>query len=276
MTGDERHFTSAAVSHSKVIGDAAESGRPIFRDAQDSEVTRTVRFSIATLISDRWQIGASIPIVDRSVSSGDTLNRASRLGDASLSLAFESIPETTYSEWKPRGFTFLGLTAPTGTSVYDGGLSDSSEITGGGFYVASIGQILVKRWTEWDLTAAPTIEFPFARSFGSSGPNTVHVHPGIRTALSLEGGFSPGSQAWRGGLGVSPQWSAPLHAESQRDGTSSSSSRLVWPVQASLSYAFPSEWSLRLAYVDETLIGPVRNSTLSRTFTLSGAFRVLR
>ena len=49
---------------------------------------------------------------------------------------------------------------------------------------------------------------------------------------------------------------------------------LVWPVQLQATWFKDGNTTVTFSYADETLIGPVRNTTLSRSATVSFGYRL--
>ena len=68
-----------------------------------TDLTQQYRLDGATLISDRWQAGASVAMVGRSVGSQDSPETSLGLGDTRLSFGYEFLPNWNYSSWKPQG-----------------------------------------------------------------------------------------------------------------------------------------------------------------------------
>lgn len=274
ISGDDASQLSFAVARGTVIGDAPLEGTPIFRNGASSEVSESYLLSGATLVSDRWQIGASLPLVGHGISSASgSGNHSTGLGDIRANVAYEFWPEWTYSEWEPRGFSFLQLTLPTGASVYDaqsagaaGAVDSLSSGFGKGFYSLGAGAMLVKHWSAWDAYAIPEIHRSFGRHFGSNLTFT-EVGAGWGGSLSVGVGVSPGAGNFRIGLRIQPQYDSPKDAKTEAS-TSRTGYQVVWNTALEASYLVAAAWTLNATYTDQTLLGPAVNTSLSRTFAL--------
>jgi hypothetical protein len=153
ITGDEKTLINASVTYGDVIGDAPAVGKgiPVFRDAiSKREIRKTMNLGVATLISDRWQIGASIPVIQNEISNASDQEINTQLGDVSLTLGFEALPEWEYSLWKPRIYTFAQWVAPTGRSMENSQTRFATDVSGVGYYQLHLGAVAIKRWSDWD------------------------------------------------------------------------------------------------------------------------------
>lgn len=268
ITGDDRAQVSASLSHGNVIGDAPPQGIPVFRAASDSERVQILRFDAAYLVEERLQVGMGLPIVRRSRNfSEKDGSSATGLGDLGASAAYEFLPQWTYSAWKPRGFVFTQITVPTGPSIYDASQSHLVDARGRGYWSAAAGVAFVKSWGNWDALASIEGHRSFSRTVSSSDGQSISLHPGWGASALLGGGFSPGGGDLRLGLSLSPVHEGAIDVEGGV--TSRSEAQLVWNTSAQVGYLLSPEWSSSLAYTDQTLLGPARNVSLSRTVMLS-------
>lgn len=280
ISGDDRAQMSLFASRSTVIGDAPSAGIPVFRGASDSETTQTLRLDGAFLLSDRFQMGASVPLVVRGIDRpalATTLKTdggvgATGLGDLRVNFSYEALPEWGYSVWKPKGYVFLQLTLPTGRSIYEATGPGEVDAIGRGFYTIGMGSLLVKRWSHWDAFAIPEVHYSLERTFldvGSSvGSDSMTVAPGWGTSLAFGVGYSPSSSPMRFGMSLQPIYSQPKRVIFS-GGESLASYQLTWDASFDVTYLVSSEWSVNANYSDQTLLGPAINSTLSRTVALS-------
>lgn len=265
LTGDERLLLGASFSREVVVGDAPENGSLLLRARNDEEVTSTLRLDAAVLLEDRWQAGAIIPLMQRSISRAGLQDDATMIGDLRLNVAYEAIPEWEYSTWKPKGFVFTQLTLPTGRSIHESRTYSAVDVAGTGFVSLSFGALLVKRWSTWDVFLLPEVRYSFEREFRSQD-DSFSISPGWGAAVAIGAGWNSG--AWRTGLRLHPSYAQAattrwVNAESR------SAHRLSWNTSADLSFMFDEDWTLAANYTDQTLLGPTVNSTLSRSFTLS-------
>jgi hypothetical protein len=271
ISGDERAQLGAAVSEGHVIGDAPDSGPAVFRSNEESEVTRTYRLDGAFLVNDRIQIGTSLPLVQRSLREGATESSASNLGDVKVSSAYEVLPEWSYSSWKPRGYLYTQITAPTGHSLYEETNGNLSRTTGRGFWALAVGGVFLKSKKTFDLVLIPEVHRSFSRTFAGQNGDQVEVTEGFGGSLLFGGGLHFGD--FRVGARFQP-----VVSQGKSIAFLSSEARSQSGPQASidagidLTYNLNEDHSLTFSYTDQTLFGPAQNSTLSRV----GAVQLLK
>jgi hypothetical protein len=273
ITGDDRAQFAASYAYGTVIGDAPADGLPVFRTASDSETTSVFRLDGALLLSDRWQAGLGLPFFSRSLARAGTEASANRMGDVEADVAYEVLPEWSYSKWRPRGHLFFGGAIPTGRSIYESELPGLVDATGKGFYRLQFGGVLTKRWTLWDVSLVAELHRSIPRTFAATpaSPDSTRVDPGTGGSISVAGGVSPGGGNLRVGLRVQPNWNS---GKSVRAGESRRDSSRTQTVDTALEMTYLAAeenggtWTVFGSYTDQTLLGPARNATLSRTFAM--------
>ncbi|MGE0615053.1 MAG: serine protease spb1 [Bacteriovoracia bacterium] len=267
ITGDDQAQLSFSVSRASVIGDAPAAGLPVFRSSRDAETTETLKLDGAWMLSERWQAGASLPVLWRARETTTSSARSQGLGDVSVSAAYEFLPERTYSVWRPRGFFFLQSTLPTSPSIHDAVAPYLVDARGRGFFSVAGGAAFVKVLGNWDLLLTAELHRAFARTFQDADGSITRFFPGWGGSALLGAGWSPGGGAFRLGLSFAPVFEGAITSEGGVNTTSSS--QLVWNSSAQFAYAFDEAWATNVAYTDQTLLGPARNVSLSRTVIFS-------
>ena len=260
ITGDERTMINASVAYGDVIGDAPAAGKgiPVFRDALSKrEIRKTMNLGVATLISDRWQMGASIPVVQNEISTTSYQEINTQLGDVSATIGFEALPEWEYSLWTPRIYTFVQWVAPTGRSMGDSQTRLATDVSGVGYHQLHLGAVVIKRWSDWD--ANVVLKTGRDLNFGANLLNS-----------SLGAGYSF-AERWRLGASLETQYTS-----TQQMGVSETAAKLVWNTGATVTCLVGADSSLILGYMDQTLMGPAYNTTLARTANFSFQHRFER
>ncbi len=275
ISGDHATQFTFTTSQSSVIGDAPSSGPAVFRSSSDSEVTRTYRIDYASVISDLYQAGVSLPIVSRNVETNRKTDSATHIGDIRITGTYEFLPEWSYSAWKPKGYAFLQYTLPTGRSIYESRSILAADATGEGFHTITAGALFVKTYRAWDFSAVPEIHRSLNRTFSDTAGESVSVAPGMGASLAVGAGYSPRMGNLRVGLRLQPVVNASKTVRST-SGVNETGFQKTWNTSLELSYLISDEWSVNSSYTDQTLLGPARNSTLSRTFALGLQMRNLR
>lgn len=271
LTGDDSSQLTVSASTSTVIGDVPEQGWAVYRSASTSEVVQTLRIEGSRLISESWQVGLAVPMIRKEVSSPQTSDSNSSLGDLSVTLAHETWPEYEYSAWKPRGFTFLTLNVPMAASIYETTRPGAVDAIGSGFWRISAGALALKSWQQWDLSLLGETHYSFTRSFQSI-PGTealLWVSPGLGMSAALGAGWSFSAAPVRLGARIQPIWNQGRTTWADAEVPLLSASQQVWNAGVDLAWLVSPEWSAVAAYTDQTWFGPAKNTTLSRIFAFN-------
>ncbi len=271
ITGDDSAQLGTSVSQATVIGDAPAEGLPVFRSGNDSEITQAFKLEGAYRVSDRVQAGAVLPLIRRARELTQASASAYGLGDVTLDAAYEVLPEWSYSAWKPHGFLFLQTTLPTSPSTYDAEAPFQIDARGRGFFQLGLGAAFLKGVGNWDLIASAEGHRSFARTFTTPDSGDLNLTPGWGATGLLGVGYSPRAGSVRLGVSLSPVYEGPIQTTGAVN--SRSNDQLVWNTSAQVGYMISTEWSSSLTYTDQTLLGPARNVSLSRSVALSAQKR---
>lgn len=278
ITGDEAKNFNVAMSYGTVVGDAfgALDGRlPEFRDGQSSrEIRQNITLNYAMLVSDRFQVGTSVPVTRNHIESGSRADSKALLGDVSFTLGFEALPEYEYTLYTPRVYTFMQGILPTGRSVQ---LSESplgTDVAGLGQWQLHVGSAAIKRWSDWDAMIIVKLGRLFSETFTSSLNGVARVGASWGLSASVGGGYSFG-EIFRMGLSLEPQYQSPQEVRTSV-GENTTSQKLVWNTGLTATALVGADSSLVLGYTDQTLFGPAINTTLARTFSFSYQHRFER
>lgn len=273
ILGNERVQMSLSGTYSSVVGDTPTSGGSTFRADDDTEESYLLGLSAGFLISDRWQAGASLSTGYRNLDRPSVKNSGAGIGDLKLHLGYEFLPVWTYSAWKPKGFVFAHLNAPTGKSTHDSSEAGAVDAFGQGFWSTGLGVVLVKSWRYWDASLSVQGQYSFPQSFDS--PRPIYIEPGFQASGQVGAGVSPWAGPFRVGVRVGPAWrdggSSRLYGETN-DGVY----RLVWDAAAEINLMIGDTISLAANYTDQTLLGPTKNTALSRSGGMTVQYRWLR
>jgi hypothetical protein len=268
ITGDFWSQFNSSYAYSSVIGDADTGGRAIFRNKDNDEITQTMKVDGSYLIADYWQAGLSVPVVKREKKYYSSQSESTGLGDINAQVSYEFLPELLYSPWKPRGFVYAGITVPTAPSVYDFNDSLGADARGRGFYTFDVGISFLKTKGLWDYVAMASVSQSLNKQYSarSGERGMIYSSPGVMALVGL--GYTPGStSAWRLGGSLAPRYEGAKVVEGRT--STLTEYQLVWDSMLSLSYLFEKEMSFSAQYLDQTLVGPAHNTTLSRTISLN-------
>jgi hypothetical protein len=261
ITGDDRALLNTSFAYSSIDTDVSSSG--IWSKRGDHEISDVYRIEGARIFADRFQAGGSIPVAQRSSdrTNGDTL-----LGDITANLGYEYLPEWDYSPWRPRGFGFLQLTLPTGKSVNESADPSYLDATGRGFWALGAGTVLTKTIVPWDVSTT----FEFHRAFAKSTRDAsigedIQLHPGWGGTLGVSGGWN-----WRElrlGGGIAWTYEDPVAVTGAIEDQGAAQRYATATLVA--SYMMPRDWTVSVAYADQTWFGSPNNTTLSKSILAS-------
>ncbi|MEO5971567.1 MAG: hypothetical protein ABIQ95_16705 [Bdellovibrionia bacterium] len=272
MVGDDQMQLSLGLALGNVVAHIADDGVPNFGSSRNSETSQAYKLDMAALLSDRIQGGFSVPIATYAVSRGNLQEASTGLGDVRLSLGYEFLPSWSYSVWRPQGFLFTGLTLPTGRS-YDGRRQVmATDVTGTGYFTWTVGALLLKKWTVWDVFLVPETHYSFSRTTQDLG-GAYTLSPGFGGSIGVGFGLSPGSGNLRFGFRLQPKLEQGLEVS-----TPAAAGNLVMSAGAVIatcdtgidaSYMMSSVDSVSVSYTDQTLLGPAMNTSLSRSLGIN-------
>lgn len=281
ITGFHKLQTTVTGSYGDIIGDAesvegidAESTNGYFlRPEGNSETSKTVAVSAAYQLNDYWQLNAATSVVQRDRTIGDLTNSSTGLGDVKLGAAWEFLPELTYTKFKPRGFLYANVQLPTAPSVYDAKGDLKSDARGEGQYSLAIGTAFLKIIGSFDYLASATYRYRLPREFNNGDDvasgiagQTIDVGASSVLEASIGAGYSF-SFPLRLGLTAGPRYTSS-YSVAVAGSEGETDYRLVWDAAFTTSYLFGEDFMLAVTYLDQTVLGPARNTTLERRGSL--------
>jgi hypothetical protein len=262
ISGDQRAQVTATTSFASVVGDAPVNGAAVARAGTDAETRATMRLDAATLLSDRWQMGVSLPLVRRYRARNATQIGALGLGDVSAMLGWEALPDWNYSSWRPKGLLFATITAPTGRSASDSTSLYQIDAMGRGYWNFSVGGLLQKTWDAWDGLLMVEAHQPLTRTL-STDAGEFRLFPAWGFSAGAGAGWSLGDL--RLGAMVSTQYEGPVTTLGLVNEVGSP--QIAFPLTLQVAYLVADNWSLGGFYSDNALL-PASNVPLSRSVSL--------
>jgi hypothetical protein len=263
ITGDFRAQIGLSISSSTIIARTYDSNTPVFYNDNKEYKSKTTKLNAAYLFDNYIQIGIDSSYTEK-IHKENTLQEENKnIGDTSLAITNEFLPERFYSRWIPRGFVFFKQTFPTGHSNFETITKTNSDVTGKGVYSSSIGIAFFKIIDNFDVLIMTEAHHNFKQEFDNN--ITVKDSNGLSAALSI--GHSPKKSNFRYGLDIAPFYESKKEIINNTTITNTSS-EYYWNTGLSLSYLI-SDYSLSTSYVDQTILGPTKNTTLSRTINLT-------
>jgi hypothetical protein len=267
LMGDEKVQTQISLSRSKITDEALGNGKWMRR--ADQNQTETFKIESAFLVTDRWQMGIGIPFAQKKDQTGSD---SWKIADANLVLADETWPETTYSWWRPKGVSFIQITAPSGESLYDDSSNLFLDTRGRGLWSLGTGVAFVKRTPRWDFFANLELHRSFERSSQDSRGETYRVVPGWGLSSNLGLGLSQGPLRYGSSVGFLYEDPLEIRGANSSSGTLQRNMSLA----ASLSYMLSDEEGISFSWSNQALLGAPVNSSLAEAWALSYSHRWMR
>lgn len=257
IAGDDKAQLTSSFSMTEVTVDHVDAGG-VWHKWDTHQRVQTIRLEGAHLLSDRWQAGFTLPLVQRS----HLEQNYSGLGDIALSLGYEYLPDWNYNPLRPKGIGFIQLSLPTGKSKAE---SDHGGIDsrGNGFWSVGAGTLLTKALGKYDVFSSFELHNSFAKDFSNSQMSGT-LKPGFGGNFSLGAGYN--LESLRFGASLLWSYEDPIKIESQTPsiGTAERSGTLT----LSANYLASDDWAGTLSYSDQTLIGSPVNTSLGQTLSL--------
>ncbi len=254
ISDDKAQFSTSYGVTNVMIDNVDDQG--IWRRWDQHQTVQTLKIEGAHILTDRWQVGASIPVVTRQYSD----QTYSGLSDIAASLSYEYLSDWNYNPYRPKGIGFIQLNLPTGKSRADsevGGL----DSRGNGFWALGAGTMLSKSWTIWDVF----VLFEWHRSFEKSVNTSLiqgTVYPGSGSNLGF--GFGYNWSMYRAGFSLTQTQEDAMDIKTKNINIRQGRER--WATMGlSLSYLRDEFWSWTASYSDQTLFGDPLNTSLGKS-----------
>jgi len=264
ITGDVRTQFNFTIGRSNLLGKKLSSNNSTEWTLPNKSKTQKLTLEGAYLFDNFFQVGLTLPYFFKQDHNRTISQTAQHLGDIEILGAYEFLPESSYSPWIPRGIIFSKVILPTGNSIYHTSTVNPINITGKGFYTLSGGLALIKVKGAWDTQFLFEGHYGLKKSFFNQGPE---IQPGWGTSALLAIGYGPRQKLWRCGVSLAPHFeSSKTLSYKFRD--IKTGHELYWDASFNASYFYSPKTSFTFSITDQTLFGPIHNTTLSRTFSL--------
>jgi len=274
ITGnDNTAQLQTSFSDQRIQGDFRGLAQSSSRSTGDNEHLQTISIEGALLLSDRWQIGAGLPLIRRSREFSGFSGESVGFGDPNLSAGYEWLTEWSYSVWKPKAFVYFRTSLPFGRSALDSELPYLLDSVGKGFASTALGNIFLKTWGDFDLNLSWEIKRFLPRTTQKSFGEIEWI-PGWGTQASLALGYSPVRGPVRFGLALSGNWEEAIRSEGALFA-------MALPIRslhtmASVSYLWDAALSTSLTLTDNSMFSSQSNTPIIKTIGFFAQYRWLR
>jgi hypothetical protein len=255
LLDEERTRLTVGSRFLRLVGVSDDTGA-LLRDDDWNDDTLVFQLEAATLLSDRWSLGARLGLGRHwlPVAGGEAAQ--SGLGDVTAVLSYEWLPSWTSRSPLPRGVAFLAVTAPTGAAD-----PASAAPLGRGYWAFALGTALTKSLGDFDVFLVPQVGL------------------GLRSVGRFPGGERETLAAAALGVG----WTVPrlpvrltVRVDPQVRWPSALPERWVSPLVADLTLQLGDLWRLAVTYEDQTVVPLHRNVSLGRGVAVALVHRWLR
>lgn len=182
ISSDDASQLSAGISWSQVENDV--DGRGVWYKKTDQNLTQTLKLDAASIFADRWQVGASLPFVSK---QSKYQSEYSGVGDISLNLGYEALPDWDYHPFRPKGHLYFQLVLPTAPTIYE--ISSTQTPLGKGFYNLGTGFLLTKNFKAYDVMMSSEIHYGFTKKISNSQMQ-AEVTPGFGESFLMGIGWN--------------------------------------------------------------------------------------
>lgn len=270
ITDNSRYELRLTTGHSTVVAEKFESDKVLLWDTQRKQRSTTITPSIGLSLSERWQAGLSFDILskDYRFEQGNK-EKSSRLGDTRILVAYELIPPSPSFTKTPQVILSIEQSLLTGRGLIDSQKSGLSDVSGEEQSQLKIGVHLFKQLRILRLTSTANFSRLFDRNVGESRLEERH-----QLDLGFGVAYTPRSN-WSLGSNIGAHFKQGRHIKKNRSALLAPSER-YFEIAPYFSYALSPRFQTVITYLDQTLIGPVAYTTLSRSISLSLIFKELK
>ncbi|MDD0853584.1 hypothetical protein HBN50_10765 [Halobacteriovorax sp. GB3] len=262
ITTDSKGQISLSSTYLNEVGKAKLRDEYVYYNEDKKRKSLQSLLSSSYMTSEFTQLSLNLSYVQREYEQGEYSEKSHQLGDSELSFAYEFFPEKEYSWWKPRGFVFLSLTLPTGKTNYQSSELLYSDVSGKAQWALAVGGAFTKVNGPFDFQGSFKAAHRFKESFSNV---TVEGSQFFSTLLSA--GFSPSKSSFRFGASHIYFFETKRKVNNGQK-VSQTLNEYYHELALSSHYMLNDELSAGIIYADQTLIGPVQNTSLSRKLTV--------
>jgi hypothetical protein len=239
-----------------VVGDTSAKGRSVFRGDDNREQLTQLGASVGWA-QKSWQIHTAFSYAERDKELSGTEKNSQGVTDPSLAV----VKEIGTGHFGHRVYSFIRHTFAVGDSVYESraaGLGLGRDQTG-------LGALYMWNGRFWDAQVLGEAHLGHATT---RSEHRLSTQPGG----SMGAGMGRVKGRWRLGSLVTTRFEGASKVTHEGQTTATERSQ-VWDTSFSLGRQIDAFQNAGITYVDQTILGPARNTTLSRTIALLWQYR---
>lgn len=256
MTLPARWQQTTTLATSRIIGDTDSKGHSVFRNKSNKESTTFGRVDISYGWKSKFQSGVGARYQQKSRETDGADAKDSGWSDVAL-----------FNAWQPslysRTWIFQTLNVPTAKSNYESQQAFGVDAHGAGTWQAGVGAVHIKNGVNWDALVSGEVHHAFGRNFKRED-SKYEVGGFWGGSVTLGAGWIPWRSKWRNGVSLTPRLEGAKDVK--LDGIAQNGREsLVWDTGLNSTYSLDANYALGLAYVDQTVFGPAKNTMLARS-----------
>lgn len=255
-----------STTFSEIASDVPLNGGRTDRAVDEKETRGAMQLDAAYALSDRWQVGASLPFVLRARGVAESAMREVGLGDLAMVASWEAITDWDYSLYRPAIYLFGQATIPLDRPALDSPNKYRLDLFGEEQASAGLGVFALKTQLTWDAWLMTSLRQPLSRTQNTS-VGDLSIHPG--RLLHAGGGFgwSPAAGPLR--VGVSVNWDRQTEGQSHGAIENRVAGRTLTTVGFEASYLWEEDLRVAVRYFDQGVLSLTRNSPVAQGISVA-------
>lgn len=258
ILGDLKAQVQISQSQSSNVAQAKSGGTITSLQGKTKDIKNTTSLSAAWLVNDPWQVGLTFAFTEHIKEGLSKSEESWSAGDTSLTLGHETFPETTWSLYRPRGWTYMRATFPTGRALQESNKALATDANGDGRYKLHFGLALTKIRNKIDLFFVNEIGHHFQTQLA----NQTYEE---RSQFKSEFGIGYNINNWRFGLGQDLDVLQGEKIKQQKRAPTLVRHTLIMTT----NYSFENSYIVGVSYQDATWSGLNRHALLAKTISLN-------
>jgi hypothetical protein len=269
MLGDTKSVFRLLASDLTYSADTDEYANFKSRSQNQLETVRTTTISSSYRLSELWQMGFALPIMEKGRYLNESWQTTTGLSDPSFNIAYEFLPSYTRSKFIPQGFVSAQYTYPLAPALYTTEDETLLDTRGLGHHQYGIGTTF--RWLRLRGATLLSVNFNYRpqQSFDSKLFGNVQTTNSLDNTIALTQDIDV-SDSLTLSVGASRRFQQSI-LTSTLIGNSRSS--LVHTAQINIGQSI-GDYTINLGYTDDFWIGPSYNHMLARSVSLGMIRRV--
>lgn len=260
ITNEATFKSSLTYSNKLYIADISSTKKISKRSTETKEIREVFNIGLSKTISNLGQVNFEIGMVKITKNTDE----ASSVSDIKTGYSYEFLPEIFYNAWKPRGFGYILIDLPVGSSKFEYGSKAGSDITSSGLYQVSLGLLFLKNIGSFEYKFSSSVAKPFNRQFNEE----VYVRKDFGYNASLDLNYSVSGTSWSLGLSQGYQrMGSEKVLKRQRDTTSKP--QVEFPTTFSISYQLSDIYSITGMYIENSIIKGAQNTSTYKQVSLA-------